>query len=43
MLGCLSKFLDFKIEDWESAIKALVSEKFIEQNLKAFNLGRGLV
>ncbi|NLV68541.1 MAG: indolepyruvate oxidoreductase subunit beta [Spirochaetes bacterium] len=43
MLGCLSKFLDFKIEDWESAIKALVTEKFIEQNLKAFNLGRGLV
>lgn len=43
MLGCLSKFLDFKVEDWEDAIKAMVSEKFIEQNLKAFSLGRGLV
>lgn len=43
MLGCLSKFLDFKVEDWEDAIKAMVSEKFLEQNLKAFKLGRGLV
>ncbi len=43
MLGCLSKFLDFKVEDWEAAIKSMVSEKFIEQNLKAFSLGRGLV
>ncbi len=43
MLGCLSKFLDFKTSDWETAIKEMVNEKFIEQNLKAFNLGRGLV
>lgn len=43
MLGCLSKFLDFKVSDWEDAIKVMVSEKFLEQNLKAFNLGRDLV
>ena len=43
MLGCLSKFLDFKVGDWEAAIKELVGEKFLEQNLKAFSLGRELV
>jgi len=43
MLGCLSKFLDFNVSDWEDAIKAQVNEKFVEQNLKAFNLGRELV
>lgn len=43
MLGCLSSFLDFTVEEWEAAIRAMVSEKFIEQNIKAFNLGRGLV
>jgi len=43
MVGCLSTYLDFAVSDWEDAIKALVSEKFIEQNLKAFHLGRELV
>jgi indolepyruvate ferredoxin oxidoreductase beta subunit len=43
MLGALSKYLDFEIPLWEEAIKALVKEKFIEQNLKAFHLGRDLI
>ncbi len=43
MLGCLSKFLDFKVGDWEAAIKEMVNEKFLEQNLRAFSLGRELV
>ena len=43
MLGALSKYLDFEIPLWEDAIKSLVKEKFIEQNLKAFHLGRDLV
>ncbi|HOP63938.1 MAG TPA: indolepyruvate oxidoreductase subunit beta [Spirochaetota bacterium] len=43
MLGCLSKYLDFELGDWENAIKHLVNEKFLEQNLKAFTLGRELI
>ncbi|HOP29404.1 MAG TPA: indolepyruvate oxidoreductase subunit beta [Spirochaetota bacterium] len=43
MLGCLSKYLDFEMKDWEDAIKALVKEQFVEQNLKAFTLGRELI
>jgi len=43
MIGCLSKYLEFAVSDWEDAIKSLVNEKFIEQNLKAFNLGRELI
>lgn len=43
MLGCLSKYLDFEVKDWEDAIKTQITEKFLEQNLKAFHLGRELV
>ena len=43
MLGALSKYLDFEIPVWEEAIKSLVKEKFIEQNIKAFHLGRDLI
>ncbi len=43
MLGCLSKYLDFEMKDWEDAIKLLVKEQFLEQNLKAFRLGRELI
>jgi len=43
MIGCLSKYLEFAVSDWEDAIKSLVNEKFIEQNLKAFRLGRELI
>jgi indolepyruvate ferredoxin oxidoreductase beta subunit len=43
MLGCLSKYLEFEMKDWEDAIKSLVKEQFVEQNLKAFTLGRELI
>ncbi len=43
MLGALSKFLEFKEDEWHKAIKHCVKEKFYEMNLKAFNLGRELV
>ncbi len=42
MLGILSKHLEFSENQWEDAITALVKEKFIEMNLKAFKLGREL-
>ena len=42
MLGMLSNFLDFTESQWEEAIKQLVKEKFVEMNLKAFQMGRGL-
>jgi indolepyruvate ferredoxin oxidoreductase, beta subunit len=42
MLGALSNHLEFKKEEWENAIQSLVKEKFVEMNLKAFNIGRKL-
>lgn len=42
MLGLLSNYLEFAIEQWNDAIKSLVKEKFVEMNIKAFVLGRGL-
>jgi indolepyruvate ferredoxin oxidoreductase, beta subunit len=43
MLGALSMFLEFTEEEWKTAIMASVKEKFIDMNLKAFDLGRGLI
>jgi indolepyruvate ferredoxin oxidoreductase beta subunit len=40
MLGILSKDLEFTQEQWEAAIRSLVKEKFLDMNLKAFNMGR---
>ncbi len=42
MLGALSNYLEFTDEQWAAAIRALVKEKFVDMNLKAFNLGKGL-
>jgi len=42
MLGVLSRFLPFTQEQWESAIRECVKEKFIELNLAAFNAGKNL-
>jgi len=42
MLGVLSNFLDFELEDWQEAIKNIVKPKFIDLNLKAFQMGRDL-
>ena len=43
MVGCLSKFLEFEENDWIDSLKTLINEKFIEQNIKAFHLGRELI
>ncbi len=43
MLGALSNYLEFTEEQWAAAIRTLVKEKFVEMNLKAFALGKGLV
>lgn len=40
LLGHLSKHFDFPVEDWMQALKACVPQKFIEMNVKAFELGR---
>ena len=42
MLGVLSNCLDFTKEQWQKAIRACVKEKFIDMNLKAFELGTQL-
>jgi len=40
LLGALSNTLQPSHEQWIAAIKSLVPEKFLEVNLKAFELGR---
>ncbi len=40
LMGRLSKYMDIPVEKWEEAIKQSVKEKFVEMNLKAFELGR---
>jgi len=40
LLGALSMRLDIAEEFWIRAIESLVPERFLEQNLKAFELGR---
>ncbi|OHD65878.1 MAG: indolepyruvate oxidoreductase subunit beta [Spirochaetes bacterium RBG_13_51_14] len=40
MLGILSKDLEFNEAQWETALRSLVNEKFLEMNLKAFTMGR---
>ena len=40
LLGALSNTLNPTHEQWIAAIKCLVPEKFLEVNLKAFELGR---
>lgn len=40
LLGHLSNHYDFTDEEWHDAIKACVKEKFIDMNIKAFELGR---
>ena len=42
MLGALSKHLEFSEEQWKSAIKSQVKEKFLDMNLKAFDMGRSI-
>ena len=40
LLGALSMRMDIAEELWLKALKKLVPEKFLEENLKAFELGR---
>ena len=40
LMGGLSKDIDIPEEKWRAAIEKSVAPKFIEMNLKAFNLGR---
>ncbi|MCK4548234.1 MAG: indolepyruvate oxidoreductase subunit beta [Candidatus Eisenbacteria sp.] len=40
LLGALSKYLDFDVSEWEHAIRKRVPEKWMDVNLKAFEMGR---
>lgn len=40
LIGALSLYLNIDKEIWEQAIKSMVPEKFLDLNLKAFELGR---
>ena len=40
LIGALSLYLDLDKELWVQAIKAMVPERFLDLNLKAFELGR---
>lgn len=40
LIGVLSNLLPFSVEDWHHTIRNTVPEKFLEMNLKAFDLGR---
>ena len=41
LMGRLSKSLPIEKEKWIEAIKQTVAPKFVEMNIKAFELGRG--
>lgn len=43
MLGSLVKALGIDEVNWEEVIKEVVKEKFIDINIKAFNIGKSLV
>jgi indolepyruvate ferredoxin oxidoreductase beta subunit len=43
MLGVLSNYLDFSVDQWSDAIRSNIKEKFMEMNLKAFSRGRELL
>ena len=40
LMGRLSKYFDIPVEKWQQAIRDCVPAKFLELNLKAFDLGR---
>jgi indolepyruvate ferredoxin oxidoreductase beta subunit len=42
MLGVLSNHLEFTLDQWKEAIASQVREKFLEMNLKGFEMGREL-
>lgn len=42
LIGLIASKMDFPDEVWKSAIKQCVPEKFLELNLKAFELGKNI-
>jgi len=42
LIGVMAKNTDIKYEVWVDVIKSTVPEKFLEANLKAFDLGYNL-
>ena len=40
LMGALSNIMDFDEQVWLDAVRACVPQKFLELNLKAFDLGR---
>ena len=40
LMGALSNIMDFEEQVWLDAVRACVPQKFLELNLKAFDLGR---
>ncbi len=42
LMGAVSRFFDFKDEDWQGAIDRCVPPKFLELNKKAFEKGRNV-
>ena len=40
LMGHLSRYFDFTLEEWMAAIEQSVPAKFLELNKKAFMLGR---
>ncbi|MGN0620621.1 MAG: indolepyruvate oxidoreductase subunit beta [Porcipelethomonas sp.] len=42
LMGLISSKMDIDSKVWEDAVRACVPEKFLELNLKAFELGRNL-
>lgn len=40
LMGRLSRYFDIPVDTWKEAIRACVPAKFVELNLKAFDLGR---
>ena len=41
LLGVLANFLPFSDDDWHRAIENRVPKKYLEQNIQAFQLGKG--
>ncbi|HQO03471.1 MAG TPA: indolepyruvate oxidoreductase subunit beta [Spirochaetota bacterium] len=42
MLGILSHYLEFSLDQWTAAIRGMVKGKFVDMNLLAFEKGRAL-
>lgn len=42
LIGLLSAMMDISADVWRKVIQETVPPKFLEVNLKAFELGRGL-